>query len=164
MNFTPSVKKWDDPQTPHSNMNTSEDYRDIVILHASELYLVAAEAYMLAGQDDKALAKINDVRTRAKAAPITTLAAYDPAYTHGTLRMVDLVLDERARECYAEGQRYMDLRRTRQLVKNNVAYNNYISSVSDMSNSAGEIKWYRPIPTMELSSNTSPDMKQNPGY
>lgn len=164
MNFTPSVKKWDDPQTPHSNMNTSEDYRDIVILHASELYLVAAEAYMLAGQDDKALAKINDVRTRAKAAPITTLAAYDPAYTHGTLRMVDLVLDERARECYAEGQRYMDLRRTRQLVKYNVAYNNYISSVSDMSNSAGEIKWYRPIPTMELSSNTSPDMKQNPGY
>lgn len=164
LNFTPSVKKWDDPQTPQSNMNTSEDYRDIVVLHASDLYLVAAEAYMLMGQNDKCIAKINDVRNRAKAAPITTLAAYDPGYTHGTLQMVDLVLDERARELYAEGQRYMDLRRTHQLVKYNVAYNNYITSVAEMSNGAGEIKWYRPIPTTELSSNTSPDMKQNPGY
>ena len=100
----------------------------------------------------------------AKAAPITTLAAYDPAYSHGTLQMVDLVLDERARELYAEGQRFMDLRRTHQLVKYNVAYNNYITSVAEMSNGAGEIKWYRPIPTTELSSNTSADMKQNPGY
>ena len=164
LNFTPSVKKWDDPQTPQSNMNTSEDYRDIVVLHASDLYLVAAEAYMLMGQNDKCIAKINDVRNRAKAAPITTLAAYDPAYSHGTLQMVDLVLDERARELYAEGQRFMDLRRTHQLVKYNVAYNNYITSVAEMSNGAGEIKWYRPIPTTELSSNTSADMKQNPGY
>ena len=164
MNFTPSVKKWDDPQTIQSNGNNTEDYRDIVVLHASDLYLVAAEAYMLMGQDDKCIAKINDVRNRAKAAPITTLDAYDPGYTHGTLQMVDLVLDERARELYAEGQRYMDLRRTHQLVKYNVAYNNYITSVAEMSNGAGEIKWYRPIPTTELSSNTSPDMKQNPGY
>lgn len=164
MNFTPSVKKWDDPQTIQSNGNNTEDYRDIVVLHASDLYLVAAEAYMLMGQNDKCIAKINDVRNRAHAAPITTLAAYDPGYTHGTLQMVDLVLDERARELYAEGQRFMDLRRTHQLVKYNVAYNNYITSVAEMSNGAGEIKWYRPIPSTELSSNTSPDMKQNPGY
>jgi phosphopantetheinyl transferase len=164
LNFTPSVKKWDDPQTPQSNMNTTEDYRDIVVLHASDLYLVAAEAYMLMKENGKCIAKINDVRNRAHAAPITTLAAYDPGYTHGTLQMVDLVLDERARELYAEGQRFMDLRRTHQLVKYNVAYNNYITSVAEMSNGAGEIKWYRPIPTTELSSNTSPDMKQNPGY
>lgn len=164
LNFTPAVKKWDDPNTAQSNGNSQEDYRDIVVFHASDLYLVAAEAYMLAGQDAKCLEKINAVRTRANAGTLASLAAYDPSYTHGALQMVDLVLDERARELYAEGQRYMDLRRTRQLVKYNVAYNNYITTVADMSNSAGEIKWYRPIPTTELSSNTSVDMKQNPGY
>ncbi|MBQ9651818.1 MAG: RagB/SusD family nutrient uptake outer membrane protein [Prevotella sp.] len=164
LNFTPAVKKWDDPNTAQSNGNSQEDYRDIVVFHASDLYLVAAEAYMLAGQDAKCLEKINAVRTRANAGTLASLAAYDPSYTHGALQMVDLVLDERARELYAEGQRYMDLRRTRQLVKYNVAYNNYITTIADMSNSAGEIKWYRPIPTTELSSNTSVDMKQNPGY
>lgn len=164
LNIVPPVKKWDDPNTAQSNGSSTEDYRDIVILHASDIYLVAAEAYMLMGDDTKCLAKINAVRTRAKAGTISSLAAYDPDYSRpSALRMVDLVLDERARELYAENQRYIDLRRTRQLVKYNVAYNNYITSVNDMM-SQGEIKWYRPIPANEISANISEGMYQNPGY
>lgn len=165
LNFTPSVKKWDDPETPQSNLNTSETYRDIVLLHASESYLTAAEAYLLQGNNGKCLEKINAVRTRAKAKTINSLADYDPDYSHTfQLSMLDLVLDERARELYAEPQRYIDLRRTRQLVKYNVAFNNYVDGVATMSNNSGEIKWYRPIPTAELNSNTSEEMTQNPGY
>ncbi|MBQ0057042.1 MAG: RagB/SusD family nutrient uptake outer membrane protein [Bacteroidales bacterium] len=164
MNYAPCVKKWDDPETPQSNGNTSECYRDIVMLHASESYLVAAEACALMNDETGCLNYVNEVRSRAKAAKITSVASYEPAFTFtGTYRMVDLVLDERARELYAEGTRWMDLRRTHQLVKYTVAYNCLIDKVEDMMG-AGEVKWYRPIPSDEISSNTSADMYQNPGY
>ena len=39
-----------------------------------------------------------------------------------------------------------------------------ISSVNDMTGQDGNIKWYRPIPTLELNNNTSEQMNQNPGY
>lgn len=165
LNFTPSVKKWDDPETPQANLNRSQAYRDIPLLHASDIYLVAAEAYLLQGNEGKCLEKINAVRARAKAKAINSLAEYDPDYSHTfQLTMLDLVLDERARELYAESQRYIDLRRTRQLVKYNIAFNNYVDNVGTLSNNQGEIKWYRPIPATEISSNISDGMTQNPGY
>ena len=73
--------------------------------------------------------------------------------------------DERARELYAEGTRWMDLRRTRQLVRYNVAFNSEVSSVDGMCNARGEVKWYRPIPSEELSNNDAMTSdSQNPGY
>lgn len=165
LNFTPSVKKWDDPETPQANLNRTNTYRDIPLLHASDLYLVAAEAYLLLKNDAKCLEMINAVRARAHATAINSLADYDPLYTHTfQLSLLDLLLDERARELYAEPQRYIDLRRTRQLVKYNLAFNNYVENVAQMSNNAGEVKWYRPIPDTEISSNLSDGMYQNPGY
>lgn len=167
LNFTPCVRKYDDPETPLAAGNTSNGYRDVVLLHASDLYLVAAEAYYMSGNEEEAWNKINAVRTRAKAADLNnTLANYDPDYPQtDDLTMLDLILDERARELYAENQRWMDLRRTRQLVRYNIQFNTLVGSVSDMSNPIGEIKWYRPIPTDELNSNTALDIEdQNPGY
>lgn len=164
MNYTPTVKKWDDPATPQSNGNTTECYRDIVMLHASESYLVAAEASMLLGDEAGCLGYINKVRARANAPEIKSIGSYDPAYSYtGQIRMIDLVLDERARELYAEGTRWIDLRRTRQLVKYTVAYNCLIDNADAMS-TQGKIKWYRPIPVAELNSNTSEGMYQNEGY
>lgn len=164
MNYTPCVKKWDDPATPQSNGNTTECYRDIVMLHASDIYLVAAEACMLQGDEAGCLNYINQVRSRAKASEIKSLASYDPAYAYtGQIRMIDLILDERARELYAECSRWMDLRRTRQLVKYTVAYNCLVDNVEAMS-TQGKVKWYRPIPEAELNSNISEGMYQNEGY
>ena len=78
---------------------------------------------------------------------------------------LDVVLDERARELYAETTRWMDLRRTRQLVRYNVAFNPNVSSVADMANVDGEIKWLRPIPAAEIETNTGiSQADQNPGY
>lgn len=76
-----------------------------------------------------------------------------------------MVLDERARELYAETTRWMDLRRTRQLVRYNVEFNPSIASVADMANAKGELKWLRPIPAAEIETNTAISQEdQDPGY
>ena len=162
----PAVKKFDDPNTPQQNNATG--YRDIVMLHLSDVYLTGAEAYLMTGNQNRSLELVNAVRQRAKASQLSSFAAYTPDYTTDvsfTLTPLDLVLDERARELYAETTRWMDLRRTRQLVRYNVAFNPNISSVSDMSNVRGEVKWYRPIPAAEIETNTAiTQADQNPGY
>ncbi len=167
----PTVKKWDDNATLLQD-NSSNCYRDIVILHASDIYLVAAEAAFLS-EKESPLTYINAVRSRAGlTTPLNSVADYESrveySYTlAGPITMIDLILDERARELYAESQRWMDLRRTRQLVRYNVAYNYLIDNVSYMQSVAtGATKWYRPIPVEELSSNTAmaDSTSQNPGY
>lgn len=160
---TPCVKKWDDPTASMGGKTIS--YRDIVVLHASETYLTAAEAYYMAGNETAALEKINAVRDRAGAPHLNSLADYEVSVMLSNFTLLDLILDERARECYAEQTRWVDLRRTRQLVRYNVAYNYFVTSAEDMENIKGETKWYRPIPTSEISGNDSmTEEDQNPGY
>ena len=83
-----------------------------------------------------------------------------------TLSPLDVILDERARELYAEGHRWMDLRRTKQLVRYNVEFNKYVTIASQMMDADHiNYKLLRPIPTNEISSNTSISPEdQNPGY
>ena len=160
------VKKFDDAAADFTNK--SNDYRDIVLFHVSDMYLIAAEAYLMAGQNAQALDKINAVRGRAGLPALASFSAYQPEYTttgNFTIKDIDLILDERARELYAEGHRWMDLRRTKQLVRYNIQFSEYISSEAAMANNKGEIKWYRPIPANEISANTGINNEdQNPGY
>ena len=131
------------------------------------MYLIAAEAYLMAGNESAALEKVNAVRARAGVSAVA-FDSYSVAYSLPAgfkLNKLDVILDERARELYAERQRWMDLRRTKQLVRYNVAFNDYVASSAAMKNNKGEIKWYRPIPTKELNSNTAlTTADQNPGY
>ena len=163
--LTPPVKKYDDPTATIGGDHTYS-YRDIVVLHASEIYLTAAEAYYMAGNEPAAWEKLNAVRNRAKAPNLNnSLANYGVEVKFSNFDMLDFILDERARECYAEQTRYIDLRRTKQLVRYNVAYNHYTPNISSMQNARGEIKWYRPIPETEISSNDGISSEdQNPGY
>ena len=164
LEMTPCVKKWDDPTATMGGHTIS--YRDIVLLHASEIYLTAAEAYYMAGNEAAAWEKLNAVRNRAGAPVLNNnLNNYDVSVKFSNFNMLDFILDERARECYAEQTRWIDLRRTKQLVRYNVAYNPYVTSAADMQGADGQIKWYHPIPQTEISSNegmTAED--QNPGY
>lgn len=178
LQLAPCVKKWDDPTT--STTYPTVGYRDIVTLHSSDICLVAAEAYAAMGNESKALEYVNKVRSRAKATTLSSVSQYsnEVEYTvpssFGSFTILDVVLDEEGRELYAENTRWMALRRTHQLVRYNIAYNDYVEDASAMSNAAGEIKWYRPIPQLELSSNTGMQLStdadgnitfdQNPGY
>lgn len=162
------VKKYDDAEA--DNVIKDNDYRDIPVFHVSDMYLVAAEAYLLAGDEAKALAKVNDVRNRAKAGALASFGSYEAGYVgiaRGNFNVtpLDVVLDERGRELYAERTRYEDLRRTKQLMRYNLAFSRIITSPSQMQNSKGEYKWLRPIPANEINFNTSMTLEdQNPGY
>ena len=160
------VKKFDDAAADFTNQ--ANDYRDIVLFHVSDMYLIAAEAYLMAGQTAQALEKVNTVRGRAGLPALASFSAYQPEYaTSGsfTLKDIDLILDERARELYAEGHRWMDLRRTKQLIRYNIEFSEYISSADAMKGGDGNIRWYRPIPANEISANTGITTDdQNPGY
>ena len=161
-----TVTKYDDPTC--GAVTGSQDYRDIPFLHVSEMYLVAAEAYLLAGDESNSLKYINAVRNRAGLADLASFGAYEAPYTTSmsfTFVPLDLVLDERARECYAERTRYFDLRRTKQLVRYNLEFSRFMNEVSKMANAQGQIKWYRPIPQSEIDNNTAlTSADQNPGY
>lgn len=139
-------RKFDDSQTAlYSN---ATDYRDIHIITLSEMYLVAAEAYFKAG-DDKALARLNEVRRRANLSPETSVD-------------IDKILKERACELFGQGSRWMDLRRTQKLVEYNNLYNPQLKGKAQTA--IGQ-KLLRPIPQSAIDANdklTSAD--QNLGY
>ena len=154
------VKKFDDA---NSEMVTSKgDYKSIPVFHTSDLYLTAAEAYYMAGNTDLAEKYVNAVRSRANAGDIslTDMSKYTNIYRYsaasGGFKAIDIILDERARECYAERTRWIDLRRTKQLVRYNKAYNKLLQG--------GTVKTLRPIPTNEMSNNSGIGGDQNPGY
>ncbi|MDE6152186.1 MAG: RagB/SusD family nutrient uptake outer membrane protein, partial [Prevotella sp.] len=157
------VRKFDDP------INKANCFRDIVLLNRSEIYLVAAEANLMADNTPGFWRYLNAVRQRAGVATLNSINDYNPEYTvpatFGDITLLDLLLDERGRECYAEKTRFADLRRTKQLVRYNLAFNNSVSSIASMTGVDGEIKWLRPIPSAELVNNLGINAAdQNPGY
>lgn len=159
MQFCPPLKKWDDPNSIQLALTTANSYRNVPVLHASDLFLAEAEAYYMMGNESAALEKLNAVRNRAGLASLSSMAAYEAPYTVSgsfTENKLDFILDERARELYGECQRWMDLRRTRQLARYNAEFNIHL---------AGTVKTYRPIPQTEINSNSAlTNDDQNPGY
>lgn len=141
-------KKFDDSKTAKTEKNTC--YRDIHIITLPEMYLVAAEAYLKAGDNPKALARLNEVHQRAGL----------PAFT-GTIT-IDDILDENACENFGNEARWIDLRRTQTLVTRCTKYNH------EMGDKAAQYigkKLLRPIPQAAIDANDQLTLAdQNPGY
>ena len=141
-------KKFDDSKTATTEKNTC--YRDIHIITLPEMYLVAAEAYLKAGVNKKALARLNEVHQRAGL----------PALT-GTIT-IDDILDENACENFGNEARWMDLRRTQTLVDRCNKYNHEIEGKA--AQYIGK-KLLRPIPQAAIDANDQLTLAdQNPGY
>ncbi|MCU0377892.1 MAG: RagB/SusD family nutrient uptake outer membrane protein [Bacteroidales bacterium] len=138
--------------------------KDAFIFRLSEMYLIAAESYMMTGQSGPALQKLNDLRNaRAIPGQVNTLTTAEQAQV--TAKDISVILDERARELCGEQQRWFDLKRTGTLVSRVTLYNGA---------AAPNIKDFhvlRPIPQPQMdavSNKTSgPDPEgfwQNVGY
>lgn len=128
--------------------NSSNDLlTDNYIFRLSETYLLRAEAYLGNGDNAKAAADINVVRSRAKATPVLP----------GEVAL-DYILDERARELCWEELRLLTLMRTGKLVERVRKYNPLTKDqILDYQN-----LW--PIPSREIETNTEAVLEQNPGY
>ncbi|MGM5469560.1 RagB/SusD family nutrient uptake outer membrane protein [Flavobacteriaceae bacterium LMO-SS05] len=87
------IKFAQEDDDPNSYLQRS----NIMVYRLAETYLIAAEAILRSGSGDP-LPYINAIRTRAKAAPLTSVTLQD-------------ILDENARELAFEGQRWFTLKR-----------------------------------------------------
>lgn len=138
--------------------------RDAFVIRLSEMYLIAAEGYMMSGQSAPAITKLNALRT-ARAIPTKSNVLLAAEVSQVSGKDINVILDERARELCGEQLRWFDLKRTGKLVSRVILYNgsakSYIQSFHTL----------RPIPRPQLDAitnlTTGPDPNgfwQNTGY
>lgn len=150
--YTIPVKKFDDPTPTTPNTAGNVSTRDIILSRLSETYLIAAEAYLKAGQSGTGLDRLNEVRRRAGVA--NAIAAEFN---------IDYILDERGRELLGEYKRWFDLKRTGTLVARASAHN-YKVKAANFVGVGGNLKILRPIPQLALDLNQNKVFPQNPAY
>ena len=134
--------------------------RDTYVFRLGETYLIAAEAYLKAGNLPKALQYYNAIRSRA-AKPGINPATSIPYATEMQVAAltIDDILEERLRELTGEEFRWFELKRTGTLVTRTLTYN-------DEAKTANTLKPFhllRPIPQAVIDLNREP-FAQNPGY
>jgi hypothetical protein len=156
----PSNKKFDDPN--RTNIN-DESTRPVIVYRFADAYLLAAEAYFKAGDNNSAANMINLLRTRAAFRTTNTAAQNTAAVAASQITAaqitLDFILDERSRELYEEGTRWQDLARTQSLGNRIHAYN------TEASQGFTDNYALRPIPANEIQLITQgPPFPQNPGY
>lgn len=143
---TQPCRKFDDCTNPNYY---SKSFRDVHLITLPEIFFVAAEAYLKAGDNAKALDRLNATRVRAGLAKETSVT-------------IDKILEESAREMFGNGQRRMDLRRTQKLVEYNNLYNEHLKG-NAASIIGDKLLW--PIPQSAIDANGSmTEEDQNPGY
>ncbi|QWX82815.1 RagB/SusD family nutrient uptake outer membrane protein [Cellulophaga sp. HaHaR_3_176] len=141
----PIFKKFDDLDFNE----TGEGARDTFVFRVAGTHLIAAEAYLGAGNSGQALFHINRVRERA-----TGVADEYAAIT------IDDILNERALELAGEDNRWAVLKRTGKLEERINLYN---PAVVNHGAFDANVHLLRPIPSQELTLSPG-TMTQNPGY
>jgi hypothetical protein len=128
--------------------------RDAFVMRIAEMYLIVAEASMMANNMGDAVQYMNMLRTK-RAKP-----GKESAMTISAADMnIDFILEERARELVGEQLRWFDLKRTNKLVEYVQKYN---------PDGAANIKAHhmlRPIPQSQLDAvSNKGEFTQNEGY
>ncbi|RAJ95826.1 putative outer membrane starch-binding protein [Larkinella arboricola] len=139
------VKKYQDP------VSTIGSIPNIPILRLPDMYLIAAEAEArLNGPTATAYGFINTVRKRAGLADLKTGLSKDA--------FIDAVIQERAWEFFAEGDRWYDLTRTGKFL---TVIPKAVNDVYPVRNVQPKNRYF-PIPQDELNAN--PKLEQNPEW
>ncbi|WP_114790144.1 RagB/SusD family nutrient uptake outer membrane protein [Niabella yanshanensis] len=126
---------------------------NIKVIRSSEMYLIAAEAAFPTDKT-KAATYLNAIRSRAPALAPATAATVT----------LDMILDERSKELFSEGQRYFDmLRLNRPITFNDEILGLTIPTRPKTIDRSFE-KAILPIPIGEINANPGIEKQQNPGY
>lgn len=153
--------------------------RPFVIAKFSELYLIAAEAAVKLNKNDDARKMVNVLRARAgkwawsvndNAAKVADYSAELQAATPATIT-IDYILDERLREFWGEGYRWLDLVRTQKWAERAGKYticSNFSLDKQTYSRDIQGFHYLRPIPQGQIDALEMTDEEkkayQNPGY
>lgn len=127
---------------------------NIKVMRLSEIYLIAAEAALHTGDATKAADCLNAIRCRAtKLAPATAATVSD-----------DMILDERSKELFGEGQRFFDMMRMNRKIEFNDDFRGVPVSHRDkiIDRTFGAI--VLPIPQDEINANPNMASQQNEYY
>lgn len=148
----PVIFKFYDPgvQIYAANDHDPQGTRDTYVFRSAETKLLLAEAYIKQGNGGQAKEQINDIRRRVNA----TLLDRDAT--------LDDVLDESAKELFGETNRWIDLKRSGQLLKRAKEHNAW----TKFYHPSADIPSYystRPIPEDERRLSKG-KLTQNPGY
>ncbi|MBQ5802658.1 MAG: RagB/SusD family nutrient uptake outer membrane protein, partial [Bacteroidales bacterium] len=128
----------------------------------AEQYLIAAEAYAMNGNDEKALEYYNALRA-------ARIADYEEEYITGEA-LVEAIKEERVRELIGEGFRFYDLKRYgKGMTRSQGQNDNILANANDtqtelFSATADNFRWLWPIPQAEIDSNPQIKGQQNSGY
>lgn len=145
----PMIQKFKDTKIDWGNPGSRED----VVFRLSDTYLLAAEAYLGAGNSSLALERINSIRKRAAKDENT----YEQQMKLNSLN-INTIMDERARELLGDHDRWFDLKRTNTLLTRVKEYNPFVAAYDNLN----ENHLVRPIPQDEI--NKIKGLGQNTGY
>jgi starch-binding outer membrane protein, SusD/RagB family len=137
----PTTRKYWEDNTFGRKLDLAEGYRNIILYRISQAYLIAAEAYMRAGQVSEGQSFLDSIRARAGVASIPLTEAN--------------LIDEYLRELGLEGHRYAFLKRLGILYDRVINYCPVVNEVYQPYH----IRW--PIPQQFVDITKVP---QNEGY
>ncbi len=126
---------------------------NIKVIRLSEVYLIAAEA-ALSSDPAKAVLYLNQIRKRAPNLAPATIATIN----------LDMILDERSKELYGEGQRFFDMMRTNRSITFNDEFGGLTVPHRAKTIDRTFFKTILPISLAELNANPPIRAQQNPGY
>ncbi len=126
---------------------------NIKVIRLSEIYLIAAEA-ALPTDKEVAATYLNKIRARAPNLP--------PA-TENSITL-NMILDERSKELFTEGQRFFDMLRLGKSITFNDDLGGVAVSTRPKTIDRSFYKIILPIPQSEINANPGIGEQQNPGY
>lgn len=129
---------------------------NIKVIRLSEIYLIAAEAALKKSGPDKVAASnyLNQIRKRSPSLALSTAANVNE----------NMILEEKSKELYAEGQRYWDMIRTNKTITFNDEHVGVSLSNREKSIDRTFYKAILPIPIEEINANPAIKDQQNPSY
>ncbi|HNT92780.1 MAG: RagB/SusD family nutrient uptake outer membrane protein [Bacteroidales bacterium] len=131
---------------------------NVKVIRLSEMYLIAAEAALKLPTPDleKAAGYLNEIRKRSP--------GLEPA-TEATVT-IDMIIDEKSKEFFAEGLRYFDMLRLNRTIEFNDEFITPAVVITHREKTLDRTfyKTILPISQNELDANPAIQSQQNPGY